>query len=73
MLKGKNFGINQQYPVEIVDRRKALLPVYKEEKKKKKEKGRVRLVADKLYIDNELYKDATVTPWLYLLDPAGDE
>lgn len=71
-LKGKNYGINQQYPVEILDRRKALLPIFKEEKKEKKEKGRVRLVADKLYIDGELYKDATITPWLYLLEPTND-
>ena len=72
-LKGKHFGINQQYPVEIVDRRKALLPIFKEEKKDKKEKGRVRLVADKLYIDGELYKDKTITPWLFLLEPNDDD
>lgn len=72
-LKGKSYGINQQYPVEIVDRRKALLPIFKEEKKNKKEKGRVKLVADKLYIDGEIYKDITITPWLFLLEPYDDD
>lgn len=65
-LRGKPFGISQQFPTEIVDRRRALLPIFREEKVKKKGKGRVRLVADKLYIDGELYKDKTVTPWLFL-------
>ena len=39
-LKGKDFGISQQYPAEIVARRKELLPTFKEERDKKKGKGK---------------------------------
>lgn len=66
-LKGKpSYGMFQQFPGEIVDRRKALLPLLREHKKKK---GGAKLVVDRLYIDGKLYKDPVITPWLYLFGP----
>lgn len=50
-LKGKHFGVNEQFPTEIEDRRKKLYPIMKEEKKKK---SKVVLKRDKLYVNNEL-------------------
>ena len=58
-LKGKPYGIRQQFPREIEDRRKVLYPVQREAKRNG---SRVVLVRDKLFIDNELY-----------IPPASDE
>ncbi|XP_041369922.1 uncharacterized protein LOC121383892 [Gigantopelta aegis] len=52
-LKGKTFGVNEQFPKEINDRRKELYPYYKQAKRAGK---RESLVYDKLYIDGTLYK-----------------
>jgi len=51
-LKGKPFGIQQQFPPEIEARRKKLYPIQKEAKRNGR---RVALVRDRLYIDNEPY------------------
>ena len=52
MLRGKNFGIKEQFPEEIEKRRQKLYGVMK----RAKHEGRnVSLVRDKLYIEGELY------------------
>ena len=51
-LKGKPFGINEQFPVEIEEKRRRLYPVMKEAKKKG---DKVKLVRDKLFINGEPY------------------
>ena len=51
-LKGKPYGIREQFPAEIEQRRKKLYPVMKEARQQKRQ---VTLVRDRLYIDNELY------------------
>lgn len=52
-LKGKPYGIHEQYPVEIEERRKKLYSV----QKRLKESGRrTKLVRDKLYVDGKLYQ-----------------
>ena len=50
-LTGTTYGIVEQYPREIEDRRK---PLYEVVKKAKEEGHRARLIKDKLYINNEL-------------------
>lgn len=60
-LKGKPFGMNEQFPATILERRKALLPIYR---KMRQEGHWVSLIADKLYIDNRLFKDPNITYWL---------
>lgn len=51
-LKGKQFGINEQFPAEIEARRRKLYPVMK---RAKREGKTVSMVRDKLFIDGELY------------------
>jgi hypothetical protein len=51
-LQGTRYGIKEQFPREIEDRRK---PLYKEMKAAKERGSEVKLVRDKLYIDNELF------------------
>lgn len=60
-LKGTDFSMFQQYPREIVDRRRVLIPIMKEYKKKKQ---KARVVRDKLYINNQLFRDKNITTWL---------
>ena len=60
-LKGTNFGINDQYPKEIMQRRHKLHPIRKESKAKG---HKAVLVIDKLYIDGQLYRNKD-TPWLF--------
>lgn len=55
-LKGKMFGVNEQFPKEINDRRKVLYPYYKQAKRAGK---RATLVYDRLYIDGTLFKKDT--------------
>jgi hypothetical protein len=51
-LKGKPFGINQQSPLEVENKRKQLYPVMK----KTRDNGHfTRMVRDTLYIVNNLY------------------
>lgn len=61
-LKGTSFGMNDQFPKEINNRRKMLYPILKQHRQKGK---RASLVADKLYIDGQLFRDPTTTPWLF--------
>ena len=60
-LKDSPLGLNDQYPKEIMDRRRILVPILKE---KRKQKQKVKLVIDKLYVNNELYRDHTKIDWL---------
>ncbi|KAK3746492.1 hypothetical protein QZH41_000814 [Actinostola sp. cb2023] len=50
-LAGTNYGISEDYPKEIVEIRKSLIPLMKEAKKNGQ---RAKLVLDKLYIDGKL-------------------
>jgi hypothetical protein len=50
MLKDTNFGIREQFPHEIENRRKQLYPKLKEAKQNGKS---AKLIRDKLYIENE--------------------
>ncbi|CAC5404091.1 unnamed protein product [Mytilus coruscus] len=52
-LRNTRYGIKQQFPKEIEDRRKQLYPIMKEAKYNRRN---VKLVRDRLYIDNELYE-----------------
>lgn len=52
-LRGTNFYINEQFPPEIVAERKELTKVMK---KKREEGNEVRLVYNKLYVNNRLYR-----------------
>ena len=49
-LKGKPFGVREQFPKSIEDRRKLLYPELK--KAKRDPRNKVRLIRDKLYINN---------------------
>ena len=51
-LKGKPYGINEQFPKEIEDKRKRLYPVMKQAKKDGKG---VKMVRDKLFINGQPY------------------
>ena len=51
-LKGSQFGINEQFPAVIEDKRRMLYPVMK---KKKREGHAVKMVRDRLYVDGQLY------------------
>ena len=48
-LRGTYFGVNEQFPPEIEEKRRKLYPIMKEEKKKK-----VVLIRDKRFVNNEL-------------------
>ena len=61
-LQGTNYGINDQFPREIMDRRKILFPI---RRKFMQEKQRAIIKVDKLYIDGKLYRDEKITPWLF--------
>uniref|UniRef100_A0A1A8GU29 Uncharacterized protein n=1 Tax=Nothobranchius korthausae TaxID=1143690 RepID=A0A1A8GU29_9TELE len=61
-LKGKDFSVNDQFPKEILDRRRVLFPL---RKKFIQEGKRAVISVDKLYVDNKLYKERGVTDWLY--------
>ena len=56
-LKDKpNYSVNQQYPTEVVNRRRQLIPIMKEARRREQ---RANLVVDKLYIDGRLYEPQT--------------
>lgn len=61
-LKGTNFGINDQYPKEINERRKILYPIMKEYRTKN---IHTSLVVDRLYINGQLFRDSKITQWLF--------
>lgn len=52
------FGISQQFPVEVMERRRKLVPVMLDARKAGKE---AYLAADKLYIDGHLYRDGATS------------
>lgn len=52
-LQGTHYGINEQYPPEIEERRKKLYPIAKSARK---DRQKAVLVRDKLYINDTLYK-----------------
>lgn len=61
-LKGTDFGLNDQFPREIMLRRKQLHPI----RKKMIQQGKKAIITvDKLYIDGQLYRDKDITPWLF--------
>ncbi|KAK3099664.1 hypothetical protein FSP39_007717 [Pinctada imbricata] len=53
LLSKTDIGISQQFPKEIYERRKALIPIMKREREKGRE---VKLVRDRLFINNREYK-----------------
>ena len=61
-LRGTSYGMNDQFPKEISERRKMLYPIMKEHRQKGK---RTALVVDKLYIDGQLFREPSTTPWLF--------
>lgn len=60
-LKGTVFGINDHFPREIMERRKILYP---DLKLHRQAGSRASLVVDKLYINEQLYRDSKITSWL---------
>lgn len=62
-LKGLPLSLNDQYPKEIMDRRRVLIPIMKE---LRAQHQKVKLVVDRLYVNNQLYRDATTIDWLGL-------
>lgn len=59
-LRGTTFGLNDQYPREIQDRRRILIPVMKQFR----QNGRKAvLTVDRLYVDGQLYRNDTMY-WL---------
>ncbi|KAK3094866.1 hypothetical protein FSP39_007262 [Pinctada imbricata] len=57
-LRGSNIWVQEQFPPEIEQRRKALYPVMKEERRKN---NKVRLVRDRLYINGTEYIPPTAS------------
>lgn len=60
-LKGTTYGLNDQFPKTIQERRKALLPIMKQLRQEGK---RATLSVDKLYVDETLYRNHNITTWL---------
>lgn len=60
-LKGTSFGLNDQFPKEIQERRRALLPIMKQLRQEGK---RATLSVDKLYVNGTIYRDRNITTWL---------
>lgn len=52
-LKGTNLYMSNQYPAEVVDKRRKLIPIMKALRQKGQ---KVRLVMDKLYVNGELHR-----------------
>lgn len=52
-LKGTKFGISPQYPKEVLERRRKLIPIMKKERNNKKN---AYLVGDKLFVNGEMWK-----------------
>ena len=61
-LRGTDFAINDQFPKEILDRRRVLFPI----RKQFLDKGSRAVVAvDKLFVNGQLFRDSEKTPWLF--------
>ncbi|XP_021357503.1 uncharacterized protein LOC110453021 [Mizuhopecten yessoensis] len=71
-LRNKVYSVNEQFPQELNDRRRALYPVYREAR----DRGQnARLKGDKLFIDGRLYnpspqESATTTSCVARRDPS---
>lgn len=61
-LRGTDFGVNDQFPREILDRRRILFPI---RKRFLDEGSRAVVAVDKLFVNGQLYRDRESTPWLY--------
>lgn len=59
-LKGIDYGLNDQFPCEIQERRRKMLPVLKQNCQQQR---KVILTVDKLYIDGKLFRDPNITAW----------
>ncbi|KAL0151947.1 hypothetical protein M9458_052754 [Cirrhinus mrigala] len=58
-LKGTDFSVNDQFPKEILERRKVLFPI----RRSLIQKGsRAVIAVDRLYVDGRLYRDLSTTP-----------
>ncbi|KAJ8366400.1 hypothetical protein AAFF_G00355880 [Aldrovandia affinis] len=60
-LKGCDASITDQYPPEIMRRRRLLQPIMKEARNNGR---KTRLYSDKLFIEGQLYRNAKITYWL---------
>lgn len=65
-LKGTCLALSDQFPLEVVRRRKLLQPVLV---KARAVSLKARQAIDKLYIDGQLYRNSKITYWL----SGGDE
>ncbi|CAG2187264.1 unnamed protein product [Mytilus edulis] len=63
-LKNTNYGISPQYPKEVLERRKKLVPIMLKERKKNK---KAYIAGDKLYV-NESLEETTDTEYVDLLE-----
>ena len=54
-LRGTAFGVSDQFPREINERRRLLIPILKHEKQQKGHAARANLVVDKLYTEDSTY------------------
>lgn len=61
-LKGTLLSVNDQFPPEIIERRRILYPIFKQ---RKAQNIKTRLVVDKLYVNDQLFRDSSITPWLF--------
>ncbi|XP_053384035.1 uncharacterized protein LOC128550067 [Mercenaria mercenaria] len=55
LLKDSRYGIGEQFPAEVVDRQRKLIPVMKKARSEGKE---AHLSVEKLYINKQLYKES---------------
>lgn len=61
-LRGTDFSVNDQFPKEILERRRSLFPI----RRKFLDGGtRAVIAVDRLYVNGQLYRDREITPWLY--------
>ncbi|KAL4008902.1 hypothetical protein ACER0C_002754 [Sarotherodon galilaeus] len=61
-LKGTDFSMNDQFPKEILERRRVLFPI----RRGFIQKGsRAVIAVDRPYVDGQLHRDPDITPWLY--------
>jgi hypothetical protein len=58
-LKNTPFSVNEQFPHSIAERRHALYPTFKSQSREAE-----CLLVDKLYINNQEFKDLKITTWL---------
>lgn len=56
-LKETQYGISQQFPKEVMDKRRELVPLMKQARREGKD---AYIVVDKLYINKVLYKQGTI-------------